>query len=113
MVPGKDALLLVVGGVLYSEPVLAVIGGTRLVVGPCLHEEGHKRMAIESLSNAFLVLLTPTSAAHAGQLQAFLQKMDPYQAAQVLQGRSARVPVNIYKRSKDAKGSKDSIAYYG
>ncbi len=46
MVPGKDALLLVVGGVLYSEPVLAVIGGACLVVGPRLHENAASRPAV-------------------------------------------------------------------
>ncbi len=39
--PGEDALLLVIGGVLDSEPVLAVVRGARLVVGPRLHSIIH------------------------------------------------------------------------
>ena len=36
VMPGQDALLLVIGRILDSEPVLAVVRGTGLVVRPRL-----------------------------------------------------------------------------
>ncbi len=55
VVPGKDALLLVIGGVMYSEPVLAVVGGARLVVGPCLHKKIASRLAMHMSYTAFVL----------------------------------------------------------